>query len=541
VDIDVLPAPRRLRRVIGRAIDADPDGRHPTADAFCTDLERAAREPGRRRWMWLGAAAIVLLVPALWLARESGWITGRPGTSRVAASLIAAFGVPPPAVLAAGVRPAIAVAPFRSASDPDSSLIAEGLMHEVVRSLAGLEGLDVRSAGSSLAVGDRVTDPPRFGRQMGANLVLEASVFRSSGVLRVTAQLVRVADNVVVLPMAFESTDRDALAVQEQVSLAIVNRLRLHGLGRRRYQLDPRLSDMFFTARALQAKRRTDNAAKAVRLFEEIIEADPTFAPAFAGLASALGAFSRATPSVEAPPPDPRMRPAAERAIELDRFLAEAHAAIANLYARDRDWERARASFLRAIELDPTLTTAHSEFVLTVLLPRGEMDEALRVITAARLTDPLSLDVRRVMALVQVDTGRYGDAIESARWVLDRDRDFPFADLWLGRALVLSGRADEARPILERKNWGYLGYLYAVTGRRAEAEALAAANPDDPASQMLVYGGLGDADRAYRALERAAQLHWWRAATWMLRPEVAVLRGDPRLAALRARMGLPPT
>ena len=127
----------------------------------------------------------------------------------------------------------------------------------------------------------------------------------------------------------------------------------------------------------------------------------------------------------------------------------------------------------------------------------------------------------------------------SARWVLERDPAFPFADVWLGRALVLAGRPDEAVPIFERTpdRFGYLGYLYAVTGRGAEAEALAAARPDSPARQMLIYAGLGDERRAIEALERAFELNWWIAATWMDRPEMAILRGHPRLGVIKRRLG----
>ena len=89
-------------------------------------------------------------------------------------------------------------------------------------------------------------------------------------------------------------------------------------------------------------------------------------------------------------------------------------------------------------------------------------------------------------------------------------------------------------------DWGYVGYLYAVTGRRDEAEAVAARHPESAARQMLVYGGLGDKDRAFEALERTAAVHWWRAATWMVRPEMAILRDDPRVADLRRKLKLPP-
>jgi len=174
------------------------------------------------------------------------------------------------------------------------------------------------------------------------------------------------------------------------------------------------------------------------------------------------------------------------------------------------------------------------------LLPLGQLDEARRVMDDALRTDRLSLDVRRVAALIQVETRLYDQAIENARWVLQRDRNFPYAETWLARALTLRGQTKEAEPLLANKHWSYRGYLYAVTGRRAEAEALIAKNPADAAGQMLVFGGLNDADRAFAALERAFELNWWRAATWMQRPEVAVLQSHPRMAALKKRVGLTP-
>jgi tetratricopeptide (TPR) repeat protein len=211
------------------------------------------------------------------------------------------------------------------------------------------------------------------------------------------------------------------------------------------------------------------------------------------------------------------------------------------LHAQAREWTHAEASFTRAIALDPSVTTIHTDFVLSVLLVQGKLEEAVRVLDDASAVEPLSLDVRRIQALVQVDAGRYAEALESARWVLDRDPSFPYADLWLGRALVFMGRPDGAIPIFERDPtyFGYLGHLYAVTGRREEAEALAAAHPESPSRQMLIYAGLGDAERTMDALERAAAENWWRAATWMYRPEMAVVRGHPRLIALRRRLGLP--
>jgi tetratricopeptide (TPR) repeat protein len=143
---------------------------------------------------------------------------------------------------------------------------------------------------------------------------------------------------------------------------------------------------------------------------------------------------------------------------------------------------------------------------------------------------------------VFVEAGRYEEAIENCYWIKQYDPAFPYVDVWLGRALYFSGRFDEAREALERAGpefWGYLGYLLAMSGRRDEAEALAARHPDSPSRAMLIYGGLGDKDRAFDALVRTVDINWWRAATWLYRPEMAILRGDPRLAAVKKRLGLP--
>jgi serine/threonine-protein kinase len=526
----------RLAQIVARALEPSPGNRYRSAQEISADLDRMIRATVRNRWLRRGTAAAAIVVAGAWGAKAAGWLPERlPGP--IAAS-VAALGFSAPGVLPDGQRPIVAVAPLRNMTgNPKDDLLAEGLRYEVVRSLARLEGLDVRSATSPAKV-DLAEDPQSFGRSVGANLVLAGSVFRSPRGLQLSAQLVRVADNTVVLPVSAESATADALAIQEEISLAIVNRLRLQGLGARRYQLDPRLSTTFLIARALQARRQIANSGAAAALFEQIIKADPGFAPAHAGLASTLGANSGATPSTEEFPPDPRMRPAALRAIELDADLAEAHSAMGSLYARDHDWTNARASFTKAIELEPTLTTAHTDFVLTVLLPLGRTDEALRVLDDALRADRLSLDVRRVTAVVQIDARQYDAAIANARWVLQQDPQFPYAKLSLARALVLSGRFKEGGPLLEKERWSYRAYLYAVTGRREEAEALVAVNQQDPAGQMLVFGGLNDADRAFAALARAVPLHWWRAATWMHRPEVAILQGDPRLAALKKSMGL---
>ena len=205
------------------------------------------------------------------------------------------------------------------------------------------------------------------------------------------------------------------------------------------------------------------------------------------------------------------MREAALKAIALDPLLAEAHAAMGSLYAFDRQWANAEASFAKALELDPSLTNTHADYALSTLLPMGRFQEALQVLEQARAADPLSLDIRRLLALAQVDAGKYDEAIANCRWVLARDPTLPYVKQWLGRALTFSGRTDEAYEFLKTGGPPYLGYLYAVTGRRAEAEALVA-QMKNPPSQMLVYAGLGDKERAFDALARSDPADWHRVA-----------------------------
>ena len=512
--------PARLARVIDRALDPLPELRYDSARSLGLDLQAIAAPatPVTGLGHFLAAALVVVTAGLVWQAIPAS--TGAATSSE---------------------SPILAVLPFVDLTrDADSALIGDGLTAEVVRSLASIEGLAVRPAIAAANRGDASPDPQTAGRQLNANLVLSGSILAANGRLRVNAQLVRVADGVTVWADSISRDGIDVFAAHDEISLAIVNKLRLRmWRGQRRYQVDPDVYYQFLKARGLQARRHADNAGKAAALFEEVITRERAFAPAWAGLASTLSAVSRAVPGDVQPPRDPRLEAAAMEALRLDPLLADAHAALGILYAGDRQWARAEDSFRHALALNPSQATIHTDFVLTVLLPSGRLAEALELLAVASTVEPLSLDVRRVRALIEVDAGRYEEAMASARWVLERDPAFPFADVWLGRALVLAGRPDEALPIFERTpdRFGYLGYLYAVTGRGAEAEALAAARPDSPARQMLIYAGLGDERRAIEALERAFELNWWIAATWMDRPEMAILRGHPRLGVIKRRLG----
>jgi Tfp pilus assembly protein PilF len=311
---------------------------------------------------------------------------------------------------------------------------------------------------------------------------------------------------------------------------------------------------MYLRARALLGRRGTENAQQAASLLDQVIAKDPSFAPAYAGLAEAYAFMSW---QIEALPDEEGlrlMRPAAVKAIELDPLLAEAQAAMGLTYARELDWENARRSFDRAIELNPSLTQVHTTYAMSTLLPLGQLGRAQELLEAALARDPLALDVRRFVGYAQIVAGRYDAAIANLRHVLEVDPDFPFANLALARALTFSGRPEEAVAHWERmprsqqsrrsqqpqQDWErWLTHAYVRSGRRAEAIRLAEAHRnEDPYRQALIYAALGDKDRTFEALDKAADGRANRTALLLVLPEMRLLHGDARLAALKRRLNL---
>jgi len=444
--------------------------------------------------------------------------------------------------------PVIAVMPFGNLSaEPDSEYFVDGLTDEIIRNLSVIDGLEVRSRTSSFAFKNKPRATRDVGEALQATLVLEGSVLRERDRVRITAQLVRAADDVPLWSGRFDRKLEDVFAIQDEISRSIVNELRLKlGRGQRRYTTSTQAYDLFLKARVLQA-RRAEDARVSIDLFRQVVTADPSFAPAHAALASTYAYLSYMFPieggyAVPQEDAEAVMRPAALRALEIGPLLADAHAAMGHVHAFDRQWTKAETSFRRALSLNPSLTTTHTDFVISTLLPEGKLDQAMQLLETALRADPLSLDVRRVLAHVQINAGLYDRAIENCDRVLAVDPEFPFAKAWRVRALLHKGHVRESIAWLEAQNRGaegYLGYAYAVSGRRAEAEALAVKNEDHPQRQVMIYAGLGDTDRAFAALDRFVAVNPRRAAAYLTRPELAQLRGDRRMLELRGKLGLP--
>ena len=436
----------------------------------------------------------------------------------------------------------IAVLPLENVgNDPANAYLADGLTDELIRNLSVIEGLAVRSRTSSFAFKAKSRDAREAGKQLGVDYILEGSVLRVGHQIRIDVQLIRARDDFSLWSGGFDRELTDVLAVQEEIATGIANNLRLNlGRGRRRYEISTEAYDLYLHARALNYGAN----GQAIGLFQKVIAKDPSFAPGYAGLAAA---YAYRSGTVLSDPADlANMRSAAEKAIRLDPLLAEAHAALAISYARDADWTQSEKSFRRAIELDLNRSASYADFVGDFLLVLGKIEEGLKQMRIAERADPLSDQVQDLLARVLISAGRFDEAAGHCM-------KLPAAGIGraecLGRVRLGQGRIAEAVQVLgtavhrgiapDIPIQGYLGYAYGRAGRRQEAEKLASAVSTNPFQQALTFAGLGDKDRTLQALERMASFGPVRLGRDLTYPEFALVSGDPRVKALRKKVGLP--
>ena len=534
--------PESFVQTVERALSSAPDARYASAGEMESALAAAAAA-GRaavppppavsQRAAWRRAPLAVAVVLLLLTTAGVMWLSAHRSNA-----------------------PVIAVLPFKNLStEPDSDYFVDGLTDEVIRNLSVIDGLFVRSSASSFAFKNKNPSTREVSEQLNANLVLTASVLRAGTHLRIDAQLVRTADDVPLWSERYDRELKDIFAIQDEISRSIVNALRLKlGRGQRQYAANVDAYDRYLKARVLQA-RRGPATRQAIELFDEVVSKDPEFAPAVAARASAYAWYLvMQVPSVLGlPVAEDQARAIVRRdaleAMRLDPLLAEAHDAVGWLHSLDLEWAEAEKSFRHALELNPSLTTTSTDFVVSTLMPEGKLDDALRVLNDALRADPLSADVRRTMSAVQISARQYGAALDNCRRAMQLDPEVFAANTRCEQALIHKGQVADAIALMEKfiadtpalkggRGYGYLGYAYAISGRRAEAETQAVRNEGLPHQQATIYGGLGDKERAFAAIEKLAAINPHRALSWLSRPELDLLRGDPRVTALQKKFGV---
>ena len=550
---DALPL--RIDALVGRCLEKDPDQRFQSA----RDLAYALREilsssdvvaTGRRTaavpsagWSRSAIAAIVLLavLGLIWLATGARWRLGGGAES---------------------IR-SLAVLPLTNLSgDPSQDYFADAMTEELTTRLAKMGNWRIASRTSVMGYKGTTKKADEIARELGVDALIEGSVIREGPRVKVTAQLIDGDTDRHIWAETYERELEGVLTIQNEVARAIAREVGMSLTPDAEARLSaatrpvlPAAYDAYVRGRHAWEKRSESDLRTAIKYFLQSIDADPTYAPAHAGLADCyaqLGYSSYISPEDAFP----RARAAADKAIELDPSLADAHASLG--YVRmyyDWNFADAESRFKHAIALNPNYPIAHQWYAYLLTAIERPAAEAEREISTARQLDPLSVAIHTDLAFIFHYTHRNDEALRSARMALEMNSKFPLAYFWVGRILTGQGHHKEAEAAFQNigplRRWtpamAALGFLYAKSGQPDKARGVIGEFEElkkqgrHASSYALatIYAGLDDRERAIALLDAAyaERSHW---LLWLKRdPRWDGLRTDQRFQALVRKVGLP--
>jgi eukaryotic-like serine/threonine-protein kinase len=420
----------------------------------------------------------------------------------------------------------IAILPFANMSnEAENEYFCDGLAEELLNALAKIEDLKVAARTSAFSFKNKNVAISEIGKTLNVKTVLEGSVRRSGNRLRISVQLVNAADGYQLWSERYDREMKDIFDVQDEITLAVVDALKVKLFGEekaailKRYTDNPEAYELYLKGLYHSNKWTDEGIRKSIEYFEKALEKDPEFAPAYAKIAdyyhfsSHLGLFS---------PQEilPKWKAAAQRALEIDEGLADAHLAMAHIYFYyERDWAKAEREFERAVKLNPNSTDAHKYYGL-FLASRERIDQAVTEGKKALALDPLSIAVNIVGGFIYLFVDRLDDAFGLVRQMIELDSNAP-QGYWVGGSLLMAnGKYEEAVEAFQKSlclgdnqmALAKLGCAYGLAGRRDEAlkildqlfemrERQYAA----PFNIARVYAGLGDNDNAFEWMEKAIE------------------------------------
>jgi TolB-like protein/Tfp pilus assembly protein PilF len=540
--------PVELERIISKAMEKDRSLRYQSAAEMRSDLQRLRRDSTegrlitsgaararRRSWLGAGVAAVLLasLAAAFWLGREN---------RRVEA--------PPAALPAAAAGPSVAVLPFLDmSSGRDQEYFTDGLTEELLNSLARVPGLRVTGRSSSFQFKGRNEDPRVIGQKLNVATLLEGSVRKAGQHMRITVQLVKVADG---FPLWSESYDRqldDILAVQDDIARSVASALRVTLLGQKAGTPAPsgEAYNSLLQARHLLKRESDENIRKAKALVEEVLRRDPGYADAWVDLAVVyMRAYEQADTRAAQDDALRKQEEALDRALALDPGMADAHARLARVHRLRWDFAAEDASMKRALELAPgsvgvLIAAAGSASTF------GRFDEAIALQKRVLEADPLSTSAMYTLGFRYLAAGRNAEAEAALRKLLASNPDDADAHALLGEAHLLQGRAGAALAEYEKGNASarLAGRALVEHARKNDAASKAALREletkyaDKAKAIAEVHAYRGGLDEAFRWLDRAYERRDSQLVYLKPSPLLRPLHDDPRWAALLQKIGLP--
>jgi eukaryotic-like serine/threonine-protein kinase len=553
--VDPVPSLRTIRRTVPRGVESAimkamakvPADRYARAAQFAEALAKPDSKPllGRRLvGMVLGGVVVGLVALASLLALDIG------GLRR------ALWGK-----AAVGSIQSLAVLPLESlSSDSAQGYLADGMTDELITNLAQLRALRVIARTSVMRYRGSKKTVPEIARELQVDAVVAGTVQRVGDRLRIGAQLIPATGDQAVWAKSYAGDVRDVLALQSQIAQAIAQQIQIALTPEERVrlttarQVDPRAYEAYVRGRYFLGKRREADLRTGIGYFQRAIDADPTYAAAYSGLADCYNmlVYYGVLPPKEA---YPKALSAARKALELDSTLAEPHTSLAWVQLMFAwDWPVAEREFRRAIELNPGYPGGHQWYV-QCLVVMGRHDEAIAEGKRAQELDPLSLIVNAALARPFYNARRYDEAIAQSKKTFEIDPNYHRAHYWLGLAYEQKSMFDQAIAAFQNAiaysdgltlYVAAAGHAYALAGRRSQAlkvlhrlEELSSQRYVSAYDIALIHVGLGDKERAMQWLERAYQERSDGLVFLKVDPRLDRLRSDPRFASLVRRVGLP--
>jgi serine/threonine protein kinase/Flp pilus assembly protein TadD len=546
----ILPAaPKDLERILTKALAKRPAERYQRMSEMAADLDvlresleikaKVSSAPaGRalRSRVWIGlAAVIVVAVLAL--------VIGRPYFSKPHEKPITS----------------IAVLPLESLSpDPGQEYFSDGMTEAIIKELSQIKALRVISRTSAMRYKNTDKTIPQIARELGIDAVVEGSVLRADGDVRVTAQLIAADPERHLWAKDFTRSFENVLLLQSEVAQAIAGEIKIAVTPNERERIaqvrrvDPEAHEAYLKGEYFVNKLVAADVYKGISYYQQAIARDSTYALSYAGLAKAYDYLT----SLEALPPLegwPKVRMYAEKALALDPASAEGILLIADVkQLYDWDVKGAEEYYKRALELDPNLADAHMYYGW-FLSGQGRFDAGIAELRHARQLDPLSVAMTQQLAQIYACAGQYDSSLAYVRRAAEIDSAFPLIAMTRCYVYLAQGAypkaVEEAQKMISLNNsrgFPYLAIAYALSGQTDKARnALAELREftgDRYVSPRVVaeaYCALGDRERVFEYLEKAYEerdVNLIQPA--LMLPWCDFLEADPRYKELMKKVGL---
>ncbi len=459
-------------------------------------------------------------------------------------------------------QPSIAVLPFVNLSqDPENDYFSDGLAEELINALMGIEDLRIAARTSAFNFKGSQKSISEIGQELNVATVLEGSVRKAGTRLRVTAQLINVANGYYLWSEKYDREMEDVFAIQDEIARMIVDKLRVKLVGSSKQSLVKRYTENFeaynlYLQGLYQWNKRSGVALKkGIEFFQQAIEKDPNYALAYSGLADShclLGWYGGASSKESLP----KSKEAARKALEIDGELPEALASMGFVLKWDWDWLASEKWLKKAIDANPRYASAYN-FYSTYLASNERFEEGIQQIEKALELEPLSPAIHSVAGWVFYFARQFDRAMEQGRRTVTLDPEFAGGHHRLGMALVQKGMYAEAAVEFQEAITltrgspmmvAALGLTHALSGKRDEAQKslteLKEISKEEyvpPYDLALLCTGLGEKKQALEWLKEAYEEHSQKLYMLKVEPVFDSLRSEPKFQDLIQRLGFPST